>query len=84
MINIKHLIKTTSVWASIFYAICFLGVAIYPPIRDLTVQYGLHMKTSFDSNFFSIGYFISGLLVWNIVAIASVWLFAILFNKIKQ
>lgn len=84
MINTKHLIKTASAWASIIYTICFLGVAIYPPIRDLTVQYGLHMKPSFDSNFFSTGYYISGLIIWNVVVIASVWLFAILFNKIKQ
>lgn len=84
MINTKHLLKVLSVWTSIIYIICYLGVAIYPSIRNITVQYALHMKVSFASNFFGFGYFISGLIIWNTVAILGVWLFATLFNKIKQ
>ena len=84
MINSKHLIKVASAWVSIVYAICFIGVAIYPPSREMFMKFSLHTEVSLNSNFFSIGYFISGLIIWNIVAIISVWLFAILFNKIKK
>ena len=42
------------------------------------------LAMDFISNFFSIGYFILGLIVWNIVTLANVWLFAFLFNKIKK
>ena len=84
MLDIKHLIKVTSAWISIVYDICFAGVAIYPPIRVLFMRYSLHADVTFNSSFFSIGYFISGLIIWNIVAIFGTWLFAWLFNKIKQ
>ncbi|MFA4831046.1 MAG: DUF5676 family membrane protein [Patescibacteria group bacterium] len=84
MINTKHLLKVASAWVSIVYVVCYAGVAIYPPIRDLVMRYSLHAETTFRSDFFSIGYFISGLIIWNIMAMAGVWLFAALFNKIKQ
>jgi len=84
MINTKHLLKVVSAWISIVYVICYLGVAIYPPIRDLFMRYSLHADTVLRSDFFSFGYFISGLIIWNIVAMAGVWLFAALFNKIKR
>lgn len=83
MIDTKHLIKISSAWISIVYVICYAGVAIYPPIRDLFMKYSLHADVSFKSDFFSFGYFISGLIIWNIVAVAGVWLFAALFNKIE-
>jgi len=83
MINIKHLLKVTSVWISVVYAICYAGVAIYPPIRQLFMRYSLHADVSLVSDFFGIGYFISGLIIWNIVAIVNVWFFALLFNRIK-
>lgn len=84
MINTKHLLKVSSVWISITYIVCYAGVAIYPPVRSLFMRYSLHADVSFKSDFFSLGYFISGLIIWNIVAAAGVWLFAVLFNKIKQ
>ena len=83
MINIKHLLKVTSAWISITYAICYTGVAIYPATRSLFMKYSLHADVSFKSDFFGFGYFISGLIIWNIVAIIGAWIFAVLFNKIK-
>ncbi len=84
MINTKHLLKVSSAWISIVYMICYAGVAIYPPIRSLFMKYSLHADVVLRSDFFSLGYFISGLIVWNIVVIAGSWLFAFLFNKIHQ
>jgi len=84
MINTKHLLKVSSIWISIVYVICYAGVAIYPPVRNMFMKYSLHSDVAFRSDFFGIGYFLSGLIIWNIVTIAGVWLFAILSNKIKQ
>jgi len=78
MTNIKHLLKVVSAWVSIVYVICYAGVAIYPPIRGLFMKYSLHADVAFKSDF------IGGLIIWNIVAIAGVWLFAALFNEIKK
>jgi len=83
MINTKHLLKVTSVWTSIIYLICYVGVAVYPPIRNLFMKYSLHANVNFQSDFFGLGYFISGLIIWNIVAVSAAWLFAALFNKIR-
>lgn len=83
MINTKHLLKVSSVWVSIVYVVCYAGVAIYAPLRPLFMQYALHADVTITSGFFGIGYFISGLIIWNIVAVAAVWLFAYLYNRIK-
>ncbi len=84
MINTKHLLKVASAWVSIVYVICYAGVAIYPPTRELFMRYSLHADVSFKSGFFGFSYFISGLIIWNIAIILAVWLFALLFNKIKR
>ncbi len=84
MINTKHLLKVSSAWVSIVYIICYVGVAIYPPVRNLFMKYALHANVSFQSDFLSFGYFIFGLIIWNIVAIVGIWLFAVLFNRIRQ
>jgi len=83
MINTKHLLKVMAIWVSIVYVICYAGVAIFPQSRELFMKYSLHADTSITSNYFGVGYFISGLVIWNIVAMISTWLFAVLFNKIK-
>ncbi len=84
MIDTKHLLKVISVWVSMVYVICYVGVAIYPPIRSLFMQYALHTDTLFASNLLGGRYFISGLIVWNIVAVSCAWLFAILFNTVRR
>lgn len=84
MINTKHLLKVTSAWISIFYVICYAGVAIYPPIRDLTLKYALHAKVPIESGPFNLGIFIAGLIIWNIAALINVGLFAYLFNAMKK
>jgi hypothetical protein len=83
MINTKHLLKVSVVWISIVYTICYAGVAIYPPIRNLFMRYSLHADATVTTNYLGIGYFVSGLIIWNVVVLLGVWLFASLFNKIK-
>ncbi|OGZ66531.1 MAG: hypothetical protein A3D34_00670 [Candidatus Staskawiczbacteria bacterium RIFCSPHIGHO2_02_FULL_33_16] len=84
MINTNHLLKVTSAWTSIVYVVCYVGVAMYPPIRMMTMRYAIHADVNFVSGYFGLGYFISGLIIWNVIALLSVWLFAWLFNTIKQ
>lgn len=84
MINTQHLIKVSAAWISIVYAICFFGVAFFPGVRPGFMQYGLHMGIDMGRNILTLGTFISGLVIWNIVALFGVWLFAYLFNNIKK
>lgn len=83
MIDTKRLLKVASAWISIVYAVCYAGVAIYAPIRPLFMRYALHADVAMPAEFLGINYFISGLIIWNVVTVAVVLLFAYLFNRIK-
>ena len=86
MINTNHLFKVSAAWVSIVYVVCFAGVALFPSIRQLFILYTLHMDVSSVSvqSVVTVGTFISGLIIWNIIATLAVWLFAALYNGIKQ
>lgn len=84
MINTKHLLKVASAWVSVIYVVCYLGVAIFPGSRMFMMKYALHADATFKSDYFGFGYFISGLVIWNIVALLGAWFFAYLFNTIKK
>lgn len=84
MINTKHLLKVVVAWISVVYTICYAGVAFYPQSRMLFMRYSLHAELPLTSDFFGIGYFFSGLIIWNIVAVLGVGIFAYLFNTIKK
>lgn len=85
MINTSHLLKVGTAWISIVYAVCFAGVALLPDIRPKFMRYGLH-ATGIDmgQNILTVGTFLSGLIIWNVIALLGVWLFAVLFNTIKK
>jgi len=84
MINTKHLLKVSSAWISIVYIICFVGVAMFPSIRTDFMTYGLHTRMMLGDNLVTLNTFISGLIIWNIIGLLGVWLFAALFNGIKK
>lgn len=84
MTNIKHLLKVTAAWISVVYIICFAGVALFPGIREVFMYYGLHTTVSVGENIMTLTTFVSGLIIWNIVALLVVGLFAVLFNRIKE
>jgi hypothetical protein len=83
VINTKHLLKVTALWISFVYIVCFGGVALVPGIRPWFMRYALHMNGSLGENAITFTTFISGLVVWNVIALFGVWLFAFLHNKIK-
>ena len=81
MINTKHLLKVTAAWVSIVWTVCYLGVLLFPNIRSTFALYALHMSTSFGENVMTLTTFISGLVIWNVIAWLAVGLFAYLFNR---
>ena len=82
--NTKHLLKVTSAWISIVYVICYAGVALFPGIRPGFIRYGLHMVIDMGQNILTLGTFILGLIIWNVIALLAVWIFAFLYNSIKE
>jgi hypothetical protein len=84
MINTKHLLKVTAAWISIVYVVCFVGVGVFAGIRPGFMMYALHTNVGIGTNVMTFGTFISGLVIWNVIALLAVWLFAALFNGIKK
>lgn len=83
MINTKHLLKVTAQWVSIVWVICYVGVALFPGIRSATMYYAFHTTVNFGENIMTLTTFVSGLVIWNIVAWLAVGLFAFLFNRAR-
>ena len=83
MININHVLKVTMYWMSIVYTVCYLGVLLFPSIRPAFMLYGLHTALDIGQNVVTLTTFVTGLIIWNIVAFLTVGLFVVLFNRIK-
>ena len=83
MINTKHLLKVTVVWISIVYVVCYVGVALFPGIRSATMYYAFHVTTDLGENVMTLITFVSGFVIWNVIALLAVGLFAYLFNRTK-
>jgi hypothetical protein len=93
MIPTTRLLKVALAWTSVVYIVCFAGVALIPNIRPNFMYYGLHtmmpMTPGFESGYLfrdvlSFGTFISGLVIWDIIALLVAWLFAALWNGLKR
>jgi len=84
MINIQRLLKVGAAWISIVYVICYAGVALFPGVRPGFMRWGLHTVIDTGRDALTFGTFIAGLVIWNIVALLGLWLFAALWNAIKQ
>lgn len=85
MIDAKHLLKVTAAWISVVYVICFLGVALFPGVRPGFMRYGMHVgNLDMGRDILTLGTFVTGLIIWNVIALLAVWLFAALFNGIKK
>lgn len=84
MIKTQRLLKVSAAWISIVYVVCFVGVALFMPIRPAFMMYGLHMDIDMGRNVATFGMFLSGLVIWNVITYLAVWLFATLYNSIKK
>lgn len=83
MINLKHLLKVGLAWTTIVYVICYAGVALLPSLRIGFMKYALHTDAVFGQNYITLGSFVAGLIIWNVMVAICLWLFGLLFNKIK-
>jgi len=85
MINTQRLLKVSAAWMSVVYVVCFGGVAFFPGIREAFMNYALHAtNVGLGENVMTLMTFITGLIIWDVIASAAAWLFAVLWNGIKQ
>lgn len=83
MINTKHLVRVSAAWVSIVWVVCFAGVALIPGIREWFMLYALHTKMTFGENVMTATTFVSGLVIWNVIAYLAVGLYATLYNRMR-
>ena len=83
MNNVKHLLTVTAVWTSIVYTACYVAIWLFPGVRDIFLTTALHAQVPLTSGPFTIGTFVAGLVVWNVITALGVWLFAYLYRTIR-
>ena len=84
MINTTQALKIASLWISIVYVVCFGGVALVPGIRSWFMEYALHTRVDIGTNVMTLTTFITGLVIWNVVAMFAVWLYVALSNYLNK
>ena len=80
MVNTSQALKIASTWTSVVYVVCFGGVALLPGIREIFMKYALHANIVTGENVLSLTTFVTGLIIWNVIAILAVWLYVALRN----
>ena len=53
-------------------------------MRPGFMRWGLHTMMSTGTDILTLSTFVSGLIIWNIAVFVAVWLFAALYNNIKE
>ena len=82
MINTTKLLKVTVIWVTLVYLVCFLGILAFPALRGWFILYGLHMQISSATTVTTVGTFVSGLVIWNAVALLATYTWSLVWNKI--
>ncbi len=84
MINTNMALKVACSWISVVYVVCFGGVALLPGIRSWFMEYALHSQVNVGVNVMTLTTFITGLVIWNVIAVLAVWLYVALSNYFNK
>lgn len=83
MIEMKHAQKVAVSWTTIVYAVCYSVVALFPGTREWFMESALHAEYNAGPSIMTVNTFVSGILIWNVIAVIAVWLFVTLHNYFK-
>ena len=81
--NTTRAIKISLTWISIAWTVCYVAFGLIPGLGPAVMPYILHTNVPME-NIFTIGNFVVGLILWNIIVAASVTLVGLLSNYIKD
>jgi hypothetical protein len=82
--NTIRALKIGAAWITIVWVVCYLIFGLIPGLGPATAPFILHMNMGPMENIFTVGNFISGLVVWNIIVAAGIALAGLLSNYIKD
>jgi len=81
--NILRTVKIGLAWINITYVLCYVLLGLVPASRPSLLPYILHLNVGPVENIFTFGNFIVGLILWNVIVGASIWLVGLLAKYIK-
>jgi hypothetical protein len=77
-------LKIGLAWTSIAWIVCYLLVGLIPGLGPKLFSYLFHLNMGSVENIFTVGNFIVGLILWNIIVAAGIALAGVLSNYIKD
>jgi len=77
-------VKIGLAWINITYVLCYVLLGLLPATRPSILPYILHLNVGPVENIFTLGNFIVGLILWNVIVGASIWLVGLLAGYIKN
>ncbi len=80
--NTTRAVKISMAWVSIAWTACYLAFGLIPGVGPTAMPYLLHVNVPME-NIFTIGNFIIGLIVWNVIVAAGVALAGLLSSLIR-
>lgn len=82
--NTTRALKVGVAWTSIVWTVCYLLVGLIPGLGPALLPYLFHLNLGSVENIFTIGNFIGGLVLWNIMVAAGIALAGALSIVIKS
>jgi hypothetical protein len=82
--NTMRTLKIGLAWITIAWTVCYLLFGLIPGLGPATVPYVTHMTIGAMENIFTIGNFVVGLILWNVIVAAAIALAGFLANYIKD
>jgi len=81
--NTLRAIKIGLAWINITYVLCYVILGLMPAVRPSALPYILHLNVGPVENIFTLGNFVVGLILWNVIVGAGIWLVGFLAKYIK-
>ena len=82
--NTTRAIKIGLAWINITYVLCYVLWGLLPAVRPSILPYILHLNVGPVETVFTLGNFIVGLFLWNVIVGAGIWLVGFLVSYIKN
>ena len=76
-------VKIGLAWITSTYVLCYVILGLIPAARPSALPYILHINVGPVENIFTLGNFIIGLILWNVIVGAGIWLVGFLAKYIK-
>ena len=83
MLSAAKIAKVTLVWATIVYLVCVLIAWLLPAVYVWGTKNMIHFGMTVGVPSMTLAGVIQGLIIWDVIAVAMVWLFVWLYNKMK-